>query len=109
MRPSVIGCLCTLLVGKPMRVGRAREDLDRCRGVGGGGGEGPDRGGLDLRELRELRCDRTEALLALTRSRTEAGVALHLFDVAIAARHAVLEVGERDVLASTEHDLARHY
>jgi hypothetical protein len=52
--------------------------------------------------------DRGEALLALARTGTESGVALDLFDIAIATRHAVLEVSERDVLAAAQYDLSRH-
>src|SRR5207302_10078780 len=90
------------------RVGRAREELHRRRRDRRARRERRDVRGLELVQLRELRRDRPEALLALARSRAEAGVALDLLDVAITARHAVLEIGERHVLAATEHDLAGH-
>ena len=52
--------------------------------------------------------DGAQALLALAGAGAEAGVALDLLEVGVAEAHRVLDVGERDVLAAAEDDLARH-
>src|SRR3954451_772472 len=61
-----------------------------------------------LGQRGELGRDRGEALLALARSGAETGVTLDFLDIAIASRHRVLEVSERDVLAAAQDDLSRH-
>src|SRR3569832_1470116 len=92
-----------------MRVGRVREQLDRRRRERRPRRERRNLLGRRVRQPRELRRQRAEALLALTRAGAEAGVALDLLDIEVAAIDAMLEVRQRDVLAATQHDLLRLY
>src|SRR5690242_11881609 len=91
-----------------MRCGVTRQEAQRGRGDRRARGERRDRGRGLVGQRGELDRHAGEALLALAGPGAKPGIALDLLDVAIAARDAVLDIGERHILTSAQHDLACH-